>query len=101
MADLEPFEPHRQTGFEHLGIGETRIGHMGLHRRTAPEAGTGASAAADRFVVLNPLVAKGQVVHRALGPCHRPQSRQQGVGQGLGDLDVAGDNRGRWIGVEQ
>ncbi len=38
-ADVEIFEQHRIAELQHLGIGEPRVGHVGVHRVGAGEAG--------------------------------------------------------------
>src|SRR5918995_3226132 len=45
VADLEALEPYREAPFEHLGIGEARIRHVGLDDVCALEARPGARAA--------------------------------------------------------
>src|SRR3972149_831555 len=61
----------------------------------AIEPAAGRRAGADRLVVLVALVAKGQVVHRALRGGKRAKRAKQAVSDRLGDLDVAGGDRRR------
>jgi hypothetical protein len=53
---------------------------VGMDGIGAMEAWPSPRAAADSFVILMTLVAKGEVVHGALGGCHRPQCPIQGIG---------------------
>jgi len=64
------FEPHRVAPFEHLGIGQARVGHVCLHSIDAAETVARAAAARNSFVVLVVGIAEGEVVHRPLTRCH-------------------------------
>ena len=68
---------------------------MSVHGIGPVKARAGAGAAADGLVILVPLVAEGQVVHRALGRRADVQRRQERIGDALGCLDVAGRHGGR------
>ena len=93
--DGELPQQHRETPFEHFGIGEPRVRHVRLHdgRPVEPVAGPGAGP--HGFVVLVPLVAEGDVVHRPGSLGLHTQRGEQRAGDRLRGLDVAGDNRGR------
>ncbi len=95
LPDRERLEPHRKAPFEHLGIGEPRIGHVRLHDARAVEVRTGAGAARDRLVVLVRVVAEREVVHRPLRGRQHAERAVQRVGDRLRRLDVARDDRGR------
>ena len=69
--------------------------------RGAVEAGAGAGAAADRFVVLARCVAEQEVVHRRLGAGDHAQRAEHRVAGGLGDLGIAGDDRGARVGRQE
>ena len=71
--DVEVLEVHGVTPLEDLGVGQARVRHMGVHRARALVARPSAGAATNGFVVLVALVAKSEVIHRALGSCHRSQ----------------------------
>ena len=88
-------EQHRITPFEHLGVGQAGVGHVGVDRRGAVEVRPRAAAAADGLVVLVGVVAEGEVVHRPLRRGHRLECAEQRVGGPLRGLDVAGADRGR------
>jgi hypothetical protein len=45
-ADREALQQHREAPLEHLGVGEPRVGHVGLHHVGAVEPRPGAGAAA-------------------------------------------------------
>src|SRR5262249_36517538 len=47
FADVEVFEQHRIAEFQNLGIGEPRIGHVGVHRVGAGKARASRRAGAD------------------------------------------------------
>ncbi len=55
----------------------------------------GAGAAGDRLIILVPVVAEGEVVHRALRRRHHPHGAIERVGDALRGLDIAGDHRRR------
>ena len=71
-----------------------------MHCARSFEAGTGACAAADCFVILDGIVAKGEIVHGALCCSHDPQCAEQRIGDGLACLDVAGDHSGGKLGIQ-
>ncbi len=79
---------------------------MALHGRGAGKAHPRgrpppAGAAADRFVVLAAVVAEAEVVHRALGRRLHAQRCEQGIGERLRHLHIAGHHRRGRPGVEQ
>ena len=43
-ADGEGLQPHREAPLQDLGVGEARIGHVGVNARGAGPAGAGAPA---------------------------------------------------------
>ncbi len=94
-ADLEALEQHREAPFEHFGIGEPGIGHVGLHHVRAVKARAGARAARYGLVVLEAGVAEREIIHRALGRRHHAERAVQRVGHALRGLDVARDDRRR------
>ncbi len=107
-ADRVALQPHREAELEHLGVGQARVGHVGLHDAvpskppTRPSASNaaGARAAGDRLVVLVARVAEGEVVHRALAGRHHAERAVERVGDAGRGLDVAGDHRRRRPRVE-
>src|SRR6266699_3346607 len=52
MPDRVPLQPDRITPFQHLGVGEPGVGHLGLHYIGACEAWPRARSAGHRLVVL-------------------------------------------------
>ena len=74
---------------------------MGLHGVAAVEVRSRARAARDGLVVLQPLVAEGQVVHGSLGGGENPERAVEGIHDALRSLDVPGSHRGRRPGVEE
>ena len=99
-ANRELVEPHRQPRFQNLRVGEAAVGHVRLHRAGAVMVRPGSRPAGDRLVILVPLVAEGEVVHRPLTWREPAGRREQGVGDHLAGLDIAGDNRGGIAGIE-
>ena len=83
-----------------LGVGEARIGHMGMHGAGAIEIRSRAGAAADGFVVLVAPVAEGEAVHGALGGGHDAECPEEGVGDALGGFDIAGGDGGGVVGIK-
>src|SRR3546814_15873213 len=76
------FQPHRKTQFQHLGIGQARIGHVRLHHRGPGKAPvvrashvdtqrTRAGAARASPVIMIARIAEGAVVHCSLA-CRQP-----------------------------
>src|SRR6266849_9627532 len=63
-TDGETVDEDGKAPFQHLGIGEARVGHVRVDGVSAVEIRTGARAAADRLVILVALVAESEVVHR-------------------------------------
>src|SRR5207245_6779018 len=51
LPDMEILEQHRIAELEHLRIGQPRVGHVGVDRVGAVEAGAGGRAGADRLVI--------------------------------------------------
>ena len=108
--DRIAFKPHREAKFQHLGVGQARVRHMGLHHRRAAEAAVraaagvepqpGTGAAGNRFVVLMAGVAEGEIVHRALAGGHHAERAVERVGDAGRGLDIAGDDRCRRLRVE-
>src|SRR6185503_17815670 len=88
-ADLEALEPHREAPLQHLGIGEARVGHVGLHHVGAVEARPGARAAGDRLVVLIAVVAEREIVHGPLRGGEHAERAVERVGDALRSLHVA------------
>src|SRR5260221_39666 len=84
VADLEALEAHREAPFEHFGVGEPRVRHVGLHHVGTVESRPRARAAADRLVILVLPIAEGEVVHRALRRGHRQYQYYETVGGGSG-----------------
>ena len=78
-ADVEILQHHRKAQFQHLRVGEPRIGHVGVHGVGAVEARAGRRAGADRLVILIGRVAEGEVVHRALRGGQRAERAEQAV----------------------
>src|ERR1044072_1665387 len=68
---------------------------MGLYGVGAVEAVARARAAGHGLVVLDAVVAEGDVVHRAGALGLDAERRVEGAGDGLGGLDVPGDRGGR------
>ncbi len=101
MADAQLFQPHGKALFQHFRIGHPGVGHVALHRIAAVKARPGPGAAADRLIVLEPVVAPDEVVHRALRRRHHPQRAVQRVAGGLADLGIARDHRRRRARVQQ
>jgi hypothetical protein len=66
---------------------------MGVDGGGACKAGAGAGTAADGFVILPGGVAEQKIVHRGLGGGAGAERAQQGGGDGLADLGIAGDDR--------
>ena len=69
-ADLETVEHHRVAPFQHFGIGQAGVGHMGVDRRGAVEIRSGAGPAPHGFVILIGFVAEPAVLHRSLPVVH-------------------------------
>ena len=95
LPDMEILEHHRKARLQDFGIGEARIGHVGVDGVCSVESRPGRRARADGFVILVFLVAEGQVVHRPLRGRHRAGGAEQAVRHRLTDLDIAGDDGGR------
>src|SRR5690606_31945705 len=83
-----------QSPLEHLGVGQARVGHVGLHDGGAGEAVAGPRSGGDGLVVLVAGVAEGDVVHGAGALRLDAERRVEGAGDGLGGLDVARDDGG-------
>src|SRR5690606_36546399 len=101
-ADRETVDAHRVAPFQHLGVGQPGVGHVGLHASGAVETAriacsalqyAGTRASGYGFVVLVTLVAEGEVVHRSLRSTHHPERAVQRIGDALRGFDVAGDHR--------
>ena len=89
-------EQHREAPFQHLGVGEARVGHVRVHATSVPSKPFArARAAADGFVILVAVVAEGEVVHRALRGAHHAERAVERVGDALRGLDIARDHRRR------
>ena len=99
-ADLVAVQAHREAELQHLGVGQARVGHVGLHHAGAGKALARAGAAGHCLVVLVALVAKGEVVHGALAGRHDAQCTQQRIGDAGGGLHIARHHRRRRVGVE-
>ena len=100
-ADRELAHQHRERALQDLRIGQPRVGHVGLYGVAAVEVRSRARAARDGLVVLQPLVAEGQVVHGSLGGGENPERAVEGIHDALRGLDVPGSHRGRRPGVEE
>ena len=94
-ANRELFDAHRKPPFQHLGIGQARVGHVAVDGVATGMVGAGPRAAADGFVILVGGVAVHEVVDRALRRGEHVQRAVQRVGHTLRHLRVAGDDRGR------
>ena len=94
-ADMEILENHGEAEFEDLGIGQARVGHVGVHARRAVPARPGRRTGADRLVILILVVAEGEVVHGALRASHRAERTEEAVRDRLRHLDVTRDHRRR------
>src|SRR6185437_4561425 len=81
--DRVPLQSHRVPPLQHLGIGEPGVGHVRLHHVRARETVSRPRPARHRLVVLVPLVAERDVVHRARALGLHPQRRVQGAGDDL------------------
>src|SRR5450830_120414 len=95
LADLVTLKAHGKAELQHFGVGQARIGHVGLHHAGAVKTFTGAGAARDGFVILIARIAEGEVVHRALAGRHHPQGAIQRVGDTARRFHVARHHR-RW-----
>jgi hypothetical protein len=73
---------------------------VGLDRARSVEIGARACAARDRLIILIARIAEGEIVHRALARRERAAGGEQGVGDHLAGLDVAGDDRGGESGIQ-
>ena len=76
-ADRELLQPHRKPRFQDLGIGQPAVGHVRLHRARPVMVRPGARPAGDRLIILVPLVAEGEVVHRSLARREPPGRGEQ------------------------
>ena len=92
-SDRETVQPHRIAQFQHLRVGHPRVGHVRLHRGDAVEPGSGAGAAADRFVILPVRVAEQEVVHRRLRAGDRAERTEQRIAGGLRHFRIARHHR--------
>lgn len=91
-TDSESIKFYRITPFQNLGIGESRVGHMGMYGISTLKIGTGASATTQGFVILILRIAKGQVVHGALGCRHDPKGAIERIYDVLRCFDIAGNH---------
>ncbi|CNU06369.1 Uncharacterised protein [Mycobacterium tuberculosis] len=87
-------QQHRVAPLQHLGIGEPGVGHVRLHHRGPVVPVTGPGARSYGFVVLVPLVAERDVVHRPGSLGLHTQRGEQRAGDRLRGFDVASDHRG-------
>src|ERR1700730_12745136 len=94
LADMKVLEQDGIAEFQYFGIGEPRVGHVGVNGIGTGEAGPGRRAGADRLVVLIPRVAEVQIVHGALRRGHGAERAEQATGHLLRGLDIAGDDGG-------
>src|ERR1051326_6495167 len=62
---VEILEQHRIAELQHLGIGQARVGHVGVDRVGAVEARPRRGARADRLVILIFVVAEIEIVYGA------------------------------------
>ena len=85
------------TAFQYFRIGNTGIGHMGLHGIGAGKVRPGSRAAADGFVVLMLIVTKTQVIHGALRSGQRAERAVERIGYALRRFHVAGNHGSRWV----
>src|ERR1700722_8740052 len=99
-ADRVGLGPDRGAPFELLGVGEPGVGHLRLHHVGAVDPLAGARAAGHRLVVLVPVVAEGDIVHRPRPLRHHVERSVEGAGDRLAGLDVAGGDGGRVLGAE-
>ena len=96
-TDRELIQAHRQSDFQNLRIGQPTVGHVGLHRASPVMVGPGARTARNRLIILVPLVAECEIVHRPLAGRQPTGGSEQGVRHNLARFDIAGDD-GRRIG---
>ena len=82
-ADFESFERDRVAGFKCLGVGDSRIGHVGVNRIRAIRVLRRPRPARDRFVITERLVTEEQIVHGALAARGQFECKQEGVGDSL------------------
>ena len=79
-TNLVAQQPHRETELQHFGVGQARVGHVGLDHIGAIKARACTAAARDGLVVLVALIAEGEIVHRGLATRHHTQCAIQGIG---------------------
>ena len=79
FADVEVLEQHGITKFQHFGIGEARIGHVGVHGVGTGKSGTRRRARADRLVVLIFRVPEVEIVHGPLRGGERAERAEQAI----------------------
>src|ERR1051325_7366752 len=98
-TQLESLEPHREALLQDLGVGDARVGHMGVDGVGAVLLWRRAAAAADRLVIAEAGVAEDQVVHGALGARGEAEGLEQRVHDALAGLAVARGDGGAARGV--
>ena len=93
-------QAHRKAKLQDFGVGESRVGHVGLHGVASVEIGARAGTSCDCLVILQAVVAESQIVHCALGGREYPQRSIQRIYDALGGFHVSGRHRSRGRGVQ-
>src|SRR6266516_6712023 len=78
-ADVEILEQHWIAKFQHLGVGQSRVGHVGVHGVGAGKTRARRRPRAYRLVVLVLGVAEIEVVHAALRGGERAERAEQAI----------------------
>ena len=98
--DFVALQQDREPELQDLGVGQARVGHVGLHHGRSGIAVAGTAAPRDGLVVLVAGVAEGEVVHGGLAARHHAQGAEQCVGDAGGGFHIAGHHRSRRVRVE-
>src|SRR6516164_5508918 len=89
LANVKVLEHDRVAELQHFRIGQSCIGHVGMHGVGAVKTGAGGRTGADGFVILVSRISEVQIVHAALCCSKRAERSKQAVRHGLGSFDIA------------
>src|SRR5262249_51392057 len=79
FTDVEVLEQHRIAELQHLRVGQSGVGHVGVHGVGAGKTRARRRARTYRLVVLVLGVAEIEVVHGALGGGERAERAEQAI----------------------
>ena len=90
-----------ENAIQHFRIGKARIRHMRVNGISSVKSVSGSGTSANGFIILQMVIAEGQIVHRALTRGHGTQCAKQRVTNRLTGLYIAGNHGGGRFGREQ